>query len=166
MEKKLVFKKSDGTIIGDVNQYVKDFLVKYPYAELSIGCDSQVHSRNITYSVVIVMHVFYESIESNKYRVGNGAHVISATIIEKDKNLRSDLYNKLWAEVEFSIQVAKMIDDCGKNIEIHIDFNSKEGEYSNILYQSGIGYAKSHGYEAYGKPFSPSASYAADHLCR
>jgi len=166
MEKKLIFKKSDGTTINDVNQYVKDWLIKYPFTEVTVGCDSQAHSRSITYSVVIVMHVFFESKETNPKRVGNGAHVISATIIEKDRSLKGDLYNKLWAEAVYTVQAAQMIDSDVKNITIHLDFNSKEGEYSNILYQSGLGYCLSHGFAALGKPFSPSASHAADHLCR
>jgi uncharacterized protein len=166
MKKNLIFKKSNGTIIEDVNQYVKDFISKYPYVEVTIGCDSQAHSRYIQYSVVIVMHVFYESKETNQKRIGNGAHVISATFIERDKNLKSDIYSKLWAEAVYTIEAAQMLDDCVKNVKIHLDYNSKEDEYSNVLYQAGIGYVKGMGYEAYGKPYAWAATHAADDLCR
>lgn len=164
--KKLIFKKVDGTIIEDVNNYVNEWMIKYPYTEVTIGCDSQSHSRNITYSIVIVLHVFYESKENNPYRVGNGAHVISATVIEKNKDLKKDIYNRLWNEATYTIEAAKMIDNCVKNIKIHLDFNSKEGEYSNILYSSGIGLASSNGYVAVGKPYAWASSTVADHLCR
>jgi len=165
-EKKLVFKKIDGTIITDVNQYVKEWIAKYPYSEVTIGCDSQAFARFVKYSVVIVMHIFYESKEKNPHRVGNGAHVISATIIDKDKHLKSDIYTKLWAETMFTVQAAQMLDECTKNIQIHLDYNSKEGEYSNVLYNSGIGFVKGMGYEAFGKPYAWAATHAADDLCK
>ena len=164
--KKLIFKKVDGTIIKDVNQYVKDWIKKYPHAEDTIGCDSQAHSSYIKYSIVIVMHIFFESKKSNPDRVGNGAHVISADIIDRNKNLKSDIFTKLWAEAVYSVEAAQLLDECTKDIVIHLDYNSKEDQYSNVLYSSGIGFVKEMGYEAYGKPFSYAASHCADHLCR
>lgn len=166
MEEKLVFKKIDGTVIHDVNQYVKDWIAKYPYTEVTIGCDSQAYARFVKYSVVIVMHIFHESKEKNPQRVGNGAHVISATVIDRNKTLKSDIYSKLWAEAMFTVQAAQMLDECTKNIQIHLDYNSKEGEYSNILYNSGIGFVKGMGYEAFGKPYAWAATHAADDLCK
>ncbi len=165
-QKLLIFKKIDDTIIDDVNQYVKDWIKQYPYGEVTIGCDSQTFPRYVRYSIAIVMHMFYESKQSNPDRMGHGAHVISALVIDRNKNLKTDTYGKLWAEATYTLQAAQMIDDCTKNIVIHLDYNSKEGEFSNVLYQSGIGLAKSYGYEAYGKPFSYAASHCADHLCR
>ncbi len=163
---KLIFKKIDGTVIKDVNQYVKDWMSKYPYAEVTIGCDSQAHAKYIKYSIVIVMHIFYESKEENPNRVGNGAHVISADVIDRNRNLKSDLYSKLWAEAMYTVEAAQLIDKCTKNIVIHLDFNSNEDAYSNVLYASGLGYVKGMGYEAYGKPYAWASSHAADHLCR
>jgi len=166
MSKQLIFKKYDGTIINDVNKYVKEFIDKNPYTEITIGCDSQAHARTIYYSIAIVMHVFNDSKESNPKRAGNGAHVISATIIDRDKNLKSDIYTKLWAETTYAIETAQLLKDCNTPIKIHLDYNSKQTEYSNILYASGIGYAASHGFEALGKPYAWASTHVADNLCR
>ncbi len=164
--KDLLFKKNDGTVINDISKYLKDWMKKYPHSEITIGCDSQAHARYVKYSVVIVMHIFHESKEQNPDRMGNGAHVISATIIDRNKTLKTDLYTKLWAEAMFTVEAAQMIDGCTKNITIHLDYNSKEDEYSNVLYNSGIGFVKGMGYEAYGKPYAWAASHAADDYCK
>jgi predicted RNase H-related nuclease YkuK (DUF458 family) len=164
--KELVFKKIDGTIIEDVNKYVKEWISKYPYADVTIGCDSQAFARYIKYSVVIVMHIFHESKESNPGRLGNGAHVISATVIDRNRNLKKDIYTKLWAEAMYTVQAAQMLDECVKDITIHLDYNSKEEAYSNVLYAAGIGFVKGMGYEACGKPFAWAATHAADDLCK
>jgi predicted RNase H-related nuclease YkuK (DUF458 family) len=41
-----------------------------------------------------------------------------------------------------------------------------DNEKSNQLYEAGIGYAKSMGYDAVGKPHAWAASSAADNYCR
>lgn len=89
MIEKLQFKKFDGTIIEDVNQYVKDFLKEFPYSEIICGCDSQQHSRYIKYAATICMH------EVDKFGVGHGGHLIFATVHDYNKNIRSDIYTKL-----------------------------------------------------------------------
>ena len=160
MKNNLEFRKIDGTIIHNVLQYVKDFITKYPYCEVSIGCDSHMHSRYIKYVIVICLH------DVDDCGVGHGAHVISADYVDYSKNLKTDLYAKLWQEAELSIEVADRIKDCGKKLSIHLDYNSDENALSNVLYDSGLGYVKSMGYEGVGKPLSYSATYCADHLAR
>ena len=166
MAEELIFKKIDGTVIENVNQYVKDFINEHPYTEVTIGCDSQTHARYVKYSIVIVLHIFHESKEKNPYRVGAGAHVISATVIDRSKVTKTDIYSKLWAEAMYTVQAAQMLDECTKNIKIHLDYNSKESEYSNVLYSSGIGFVKGMGYEASGKPHAWAATHVADNLCK
>ena len=51
-------------------------------------------------------------------------------------------------------------------ISVHFDYNSNKDFISNQLYEAAIGYAKSYGFDAMGKPFAPAASYAADKQCR
>jgi predicted RNase H-related nuclease YkuK (DUF458 family) len=172
MEQKLVFKKMDGTIIEDVNGYVKKWAEENKYGTVTIGCDSQEFSRYVKYAVVIVMHYV------DKYEVGHGAHVISAILFDKDVKPKNKpkkgerefdtntLQSKLWKEVELTIYVAQMLEGCNKKIKLHLDYNSKENEVSNMLYASGIGYANSVGFEACGKPWSWAATHTADALCR
>lgn len=171
----LVFKKFDGSVIQDVNKYVKDWVKENPYGTVTIGCDSQEFARYVKYAVVIVMHI------KDRYDVGHGAHVIDTIIFDKDMKTRhgfipkkdgskefdtSRLHSKLWKEVELTIQVAQMLDGCNKKIIIHLDYNSKESEVSNALYASGIGFAQGMGYEAYGKPWAWASTHTADALCR
>lgn len=160
MKNKLIFKKINETIIKDVNQYVKNWVTNHPYGEVTIGCDSQQHTSYIKYSTVIVMHTIDE------FGIGHGAHVISSSIIDKSKNVKSDIYTKLWAEAEYTLQAAQMLDGCTKNIKIHLDYNSKESEYSNVLYAAGIGFIKGMGYEAEGKPHAWAATHVADDICK
>ncbi|MFW6311066.1 MAG: ribonuclease H-like YkuK family protein [Nanoarchaeota archaeon] len=160
MNKELSFKKFDGSKVENIDSYVKDWIRKHPNGNVTIGCDSQTHPRYVKYAITIVMH------DVDENGIGHGAHVIYATVKDTNKNLKKDTYSKLWAEAEYTIMAAKMLESCEKNIKIHLDYNSKEGEYSNALYQSGIGYIKGMGFEAFGKPYSWAASHVADGLCK
>jgi predicted RNase H-related nuclease YkuK (DUF458 family) len=172
MENELVFRKFDGTLIEDVNQYVQNWIKENPYGQLVVGCDSQEHSRDVKYAIVIVMHY------KDKYGAGRGAHVIQAITKEpkpkktytvkngKKEFDTSTLQGKLWKEVEYTIQAANMLEGCQKKIMIHLDYNSKETEGSHILYASGLGYAQGMGYKAVGKPDAWGSTHVADALCR
>jgi len=160
MKEELVFKKQDGTIIKNVHEYVKYWVEENPFGDVTIGCDSQEHTRHIKYAMVIVMH------RRDSMGVGKGGHVISATYLDTSKNMKSDVYTKLWAEAELTIEVAKLVGDIGLKIKIHLDYNSDETKYSHVLYAAGIGYAQGLGYEAYGKPFSFCSSHTADKIAK
>lgn len=176
MTQKLEFKKFDGTLIEDVNQYVKNWAVENPYGQVIIGCDSQEYSRYVKYAIAIVMH------HRDKYEVGHGAHVIKCILIDNKHKTPSGhlkvakngkksfdtniLQGKLWREVELTIQTAQMLEGCNKKIKIHVDYNSDEKAVSNMLYAPGLGYAQGMGFEAEGKPFAWAATHVADALCR
>jgi len=160
MKDKLVFKKYDGTVIEDVQVYVKEWVRENPHGTVTIGCDSQEHARYIKYAVSIVMHF------KDATGHGHGGHVIDAVFIDNSKNMKSDVYTKLWAETEITIEVAKMVGNIGRTIKVHLDYNSDEKEYSHVLYNAGIGYVKSLGYEAYGKPYAWAASHTADRVAK
>jgi len=166
---KLTFTKYDGTVIKDVREYVKYWVEENPYGTVTIGCDSQEHARYIKYAVSIIMyHREFLGRERNGEPIfsGHGGHVINASYVDKSKNMKSDVYTKLWAETEVTIEVAKMIGDIGIKPVLHLDYNSDENEYSHVLYNAGIGYAKGLGYEAYGKPFAWAASHTADRVAK
>lgn len=178
----LEFEKVDGTKIQDVDQYVKDWLVKWPHGEVIIGCDSQEHTKRVTYAIVVVMHGFKESAESNPDRTGYGAHVITALIQDTEHRtpkgtLKIDakgrktfdvgvLAGKLWKEVELTVQAAALLSIGKKKIKIHIDYSEKEECGSHMLYNSGIGLVKGMGYGAVAKPDAYAASHTADKFCR
>jgi len=160
MKEELIFKKYDGTFIKDVHAYVKYWVQENPYGTVTIGCDSQEHSRYIKYAVTVVMHF------KDATGTGHGGHVIYASYQDLTKNMKSDIYSKLWAETEVTIDVAKLVGDIGIKPVIHLDYNSDEKEYSHVLYNAGIGYAKGMGFEAFGKPFAWAASHTADKIAK
>ena len=165
---KLEFKKYDGTLIKDVHEYVKYWVEENPHGTVTIGCDSQEHSRYIKYAVTIVMH-HRSAIEGKNGEVtyhGHGGHVIFASYHDHTKNMKSDIYTKLWAETEVTIEVAKLIGDIGVKPVIHLDYNSDETQYSHVLYNAGIGFAKGMGFEAFGKPYAWAASHTADKIAK
>ena len=162
MEKKdkLVFRKYDGTLIKDVHAYVKYWVEDNPYGSVTIGCDSQEHSKYIKYAVTIVMH------HRDEHGMGHGGHVIQCAFTDSSKTMKSDVYTKLWAETEITIEAAKLVGDVGMKPIIHLDYNSEESEYSHVLYNAGIGYANGMGYEAHGKPYAWAATHTADKIAK
>lgn len=160
MNYELVWKKYDGTLIKNVSDYVKNWTENHIYGSVTIGCDSQEHSKYIKYSVSICMHDVDES------GIGHGAHVIFASFYDKDKNMKTNIYTKLWAEAEISVEAALQLKDCKMKIMVHLDYSSDENRYSNILYKAGIGYVKGMGFDALGKPHAWAATHVGDSLCK
>jgi predicted RNase H-related nuclease YkuK (DUF458 family) len=167
MEEKMVFRKRDGSVVANVEKYVKDWVKTNKFGTVTIGCDSQVHGRKIKYSTVIIMHYV------DATGVGHGAHVLSCEVWIKrmnGKNQIEEMPTKLWREAEFVLAAAEMVDghdeSFKKNITIHLDFNSEEKAGSNFLFASGMGFITGMGYKAVGKPDAWAASHTADSLCR
>ena len=160
MKRTYTFKKANGTAITDIRQYVKDWVAENPYGTITIGCDSQEHAKYIKYAVSIIMHF------RDKYGGGHGGHVVSAVYVDHSRNMKSDIFTKLFAESEIVVEVAQMIGDIGKKPTIHLDYNSDETKYSHVLYNAGLGYVKSMGYDVYGKPHAWAASHTADRVAK
>ena len=171
MEKELVFKKITGEVVEDVEKYVKDWSKANPYGKVIIGCDSQVHSRRIKFSVVIVMHYI------DKMHIGHGAHLLICDIWEKrmNKSQVEEIPDKLYKEAMLALQAAELVNGKDeffkKRIEVHLDLNSiPESNFhenlSNKMYASGLGLLSGYGYSVYGKPNSVIASNCCDHFCR
>ena len=150
------FQNKDGVKIENVSEYVKNWLIQNNNSDIYIGCDSQETNNRITYVTTICL-----------YEKGRGAHVIYRKEYEqKATRGKTNMHTRLWNEVTKSIEVADMLKDLEKRITVHVDYNSKQNEKSNQLYEAGIGYAKSMGYDAVGKPDAWAASSAADNYCR
>jgi len=166
MEKTLIFKKVDGTLITDVAKYVKDWTKDNPHGKVIIGCDSQVHGRRLKYSIAIVMHHIDES------GMGHGAHVIIADLWEKrvSKNAIEEMPAKLWREAEYVLKAAQMVDGNDevfkKRIVLHLDYSDNAKDKSNIMYAAGVGYLTGMGYETLAKPNAYVATHTADAFCR
>lgn len=164
--KELKFKKVDGTLIENVEKYVKDWAKENPYGNVIIGCDGHTHGRRIKYVVAIVMHYI------DRMGMGSGAHVIIADIWEK-RSIRepiSEMTDKLWKETQFSLLAAQMVDGNDetfrKRLLIHLDFSPETKDKSNTVYAAGIGFLSGMGYKAVGKPLSYVATHTSDAFAR
>lgn len=153
--------------------YLKAMLEETPDAEIYIGCDSQVHGKNITYATVIVLH----------YR-GRGGHVLyNREVATLPKRKRVDkptshgkqhehdveaMSHRLWHEVELSLEVAEFLLENGvkKAKYIDIDVNPDRKWKSNIVLASAMGLVSWRGFEGRTKPEAVAASRVADKLCK
>jgi len=176
------FKKIDGKTIDNVAEYIKSYfkmkkeINEGDEFEIFIGTDSQRvrHGKLTLYATVICL-----------YTVGKGAHVIYTRVkrddifsnnkeidkSKKTKKINDSLFNRLWWEVEYTIQVANYLKNEGVLIDnnvtqLHLDISANSENKSNIVYKSAIGYIESMGYNVRTKPFSPASSYAADMVVR
>lgn len=138
----------------EVVSYLKEKIAEHPDAEIYIGCDSQTHGRETTYAVVIVLH-----------RRGLGGHVIYNKEIVP---VISDLFSRIWREVEVSLEVAEYLVANGvkKAKYIDVDINPDKRYRSNIVLASAMGLVAWKGYEGRMKPDSMSATRVADKLCK
>jgi len=150
----MIFKTKDDKRIENVSEYVKNWIDKHPDSEIFIGCDSQVFNEDMVYVTSICLY------ENKK-----GGHIISSK--ERVNKMHSNtMHVRLWGEVERAVKAAQDLNIPDKKITIHVDYNSDHHHKSNNLYEAGIGYAKSFGYEAVGKPNAWAASTVADRGCR
>jgi len=167
----LKFKKIDGTIIVNVEAYVKDWVKNNPYGKLIIGCDSQVKGRRIHYSVIIVMHYI------DRMEVGHGCHLLLCDVWEKrmNKSQLEEMPSKLYREALLALEAAELVDGKDeffkKSIEVHLDFNSvpaanSHENLSNKMYATGLGLLSGYGYKVYGKPFAIISSNSCDHFVK
>ena len=152
------FRDSNGNKIENLFEYVKNWIDNNPKSEIFIGCDSQEFGSNISYVTAVCL-----------YKQGNGAHII----YKKEKLSKSENYNrktniepKLWLEVTKSVEVAEQLKNLNKKITVHVDYSPDQTQKSNRFYEAGLGYVKSMGFNAEGKPYAWAASCAADNYCR
>ena len=84
---------TDGKLVS-LEKYVPNVLHQSPKSLIYIGCDSQVTRNKVIYATAIV------------FRYTNGAHIL----YNREKYpLVKDLWNRLWKEVEKSIEVAEFL---------------------------------------------------------
>lgn len=134
-------------------EHIRQALAEQPDLEVLVGSDSHNRRDHTVYTTTVVL----------RYR-RNGAHVI----YRREKASKAhDLWNRLWGEVERSIDVAKWLTtEGGVHVSrIDLDLNSDPRFGSHKLYTIAVGYVRSHGYEARTKPDLLIASWAANVLC-
>jgi predicted RNase H-related nuclease YkuK (DUF458 family) len=147
-----VFKTEQGSLVDAVKHTVESLNV-YRDAKIYVGTDSQNKRYSTTYVTVIA------------YRYGHrGCHYIYHR--QNVKKIR-DRWQRLWKEVELSIEIAKMLEENSiKVFCIDLDFNQKEIARSSDMVAAARGYIIGSGFNCTVKPEEQVASRAADHLVR
>jgi predicted RNase H-related nuclease YkuK (DUF458 family) len=134
--------------------YVKTYLEQNPDMKIYIGTDSQNLKTETVYAQVVVLH--------NPRR---GGHVLYAkSTYPKILNR----FDRLWREVELSIELAEQFRNYGLQLPAYIDLDlNPDPKYqSNQVLRAALGYVESMGYTARIKPYALAASYVADSLCK
>lgn len=147
----------------DLVPYIQNYLLENTDTEIFIGCDSQNRGRVTSYATVIVLH--------NK---GRGGHVLyTKEDVPRTKFGRQTAkteveFQRLWTEVEHSIETAEYLKSNGikRAAFIDIDLNPDPQFKSNQALRAALGYVESLGYSVRCKPDAVSATYVADKLCK
>ena len=120
--------------------------------KIYVGADSQNIGDHTHYATVIVLHYG-----------NNGGHVLYAKeIIPRVRNN----FNRLWKEVEDSLEVAMYLNEQGlpKATYIDLDLNPDPKYHSNTVLRAALGYVESMGFTARIKPNAAAASCCADSI--
>lgn len=158
--------KSLGTrqVVNDIKQYYLNLCDKYSFVDVYISTDAQAHGPRLIYATVIGFHLFDE------LGRGKGATVLYQKYVQPrymfGKAAKED-FQKLYAETEYSIQVAEYLQDqlqVPVNY-IELDYNLDEKYYSNKVLINAINTVLSRGYGYTCKP-QAAFTYAADKLAK
>jgi len=145
------FRTTGGSVVADLHQFIALWLEEHKTGQIFIGSDSQVRGDIVKYSTVVCL-----------WEVGHGVwEAYRNEVSERPK----DRFTRLWKEVMHSVELADQLRDLGE-IHVHIDFNSDPSFASHQLYDAGIGYVTSMGFNAAGKPFAWAASSGANRHCQ
>jgi predicted RNase H-related nuclease YkuK (DUF458 family) len=143
---------ADGHVV-DLLSAVRQAVRDDARIEVLVGCDSLNRGSHTLYATTVVLRY-----------PANGARVF----YRRERTRRvTDLWERLWGEVERSIAVATTLRDQGPVPvrRIDMDLNSDERFASNRLHAAAVGYVRGHGYEPCTKPALLIASWAANLLC-
>jgi predicted RNase H-related nuclease YkuK (DUF458 family) len=137
--------------------YLHAWLEKNEEHKLYIGCDSHNSGNRTKFAVAIVLH--------NQTK---GGHVIYSKLEIQKIGSKNSSYERLWKEVELSVETAQELIDNGiqKPDYIDIDLNPDPRYRSNDLLRSAVGLVESLGIEARYKTMSNWSIAIADTLCK
>lgn len=144
---------STHTEIG-LKGYLETWLSENPDHLIYIGCDSHNDTSKTNFATVIVLH-----------HTSKGGHVLyNKEILPRV----SSAYERLWKEVEFSVNTAKQLIEWGIQSPeyIDLDLNPDPRHQSNHLLRAAVGLIESEGMKARYKTLSPWSISIADVICK
>jgi predicted RNase H-related nuclease YkuK (DUF458 family) len=109
----LKFRKYGGEKIGNLIEYVKNYIKKNPNVTISVGCDSSMKRKGILYATTIM---FYDHTKRN------GAHIIYSRKYINDK---LDIFSRLYKEAEIIFELAEYLDENLKGFHKRQDLNDE-----------------------------------------
>jgi len=144
---------SDKTSI-DLSSYLQDWMNQNPDHKIYIGCDSQNNNNKTTFATVIVLH-----------HPNVGGHVLYSKKIIPRMQSR---YERLWREVELSVEAAREIILYGIKAPdyIDIDLNPDPKHRSNTILRSAVGLIEGMGFKTRYKGSSNWSISIADFICK
>lgn len=171
------FKKFGGDSVGDVGEYVLDYVHRVnPNAKVIVGCDSAQRRSKTHFALAVVLY------DEDAHA---GAHCIF--LRHKTTKIR-EVPMRLYQEAAFVLSLAEYIHEKldgwytrsfppnadgsrpTKLVETHLDVNPSPGEAgrnkSNLVYAGTMGMLAGYGFAVKGKNESYAASCAADLICR
>ncbi len=180
---KLIWKKFDKENIGDINEYVLNYVKTVDRnVKIVVGCDSHPHRRKLIYAITVIMYN-----ESRK----SGAHVVYAKV---KIPITRDVSTKIRKEAEFVYDVAESLDKIlrgtyyykfdknlyddttpTKLVEVHVDVNPKRNtkngskltnNLSNGVYKEIMGWLCGSGFKVHAKPHSYGATCSSDKISK
>ena len=146
------YRKLNGTPVGDLSDYVKNYLRANRSISLSVGTDSQNIGGSSVYATVVAFR-----------HPGKGVHYV---LSKKREPIIGDMITRLFKEAEDSIKVAEYLRENGvyQPISIDVDYNEDEQHRSHKLIPMVKGWILGLGFEMNTKQQIQVASIAADHL--
>lgn len=140
-----------------------DYLIETP-GKVYIGGDSERFTKDkrvyARFSIVFIIHI----------ENAHGGKIFHYTEVEpvydkhKDKP-RLRLMTEVRKIVDCYIDFGELLED--REVEIHLDINSKEEHNSNLVMREALGYVKGMtGLDAKVKPEAFAAAHAGDHFVR
>jgi predicted RNase H-related nuclease YkuK (DUF458 family) len=160
------FYLSNGKSVGNLENYIKNYLEDHPNYEIFIGTDSQRKKRRRIGFVTTICFRQKEITDKNNNTIpGKGVHIIHKRINDK---FTKDLFAKLWKEVEMSIETANEVCEyIDKDlVTIDLDLNSLKKWESNVAHDAAKGYVTGLGFKVRTKPDGWAATRASDHLSK
>jgi len=136
----------------DVLKYALQQVKRTPEMEVYVGSDSQNYQTRTIYCTVVAFRI-----------PGCGADYVFLT--ESLPPVR-DFWQRLWREVEMSMEVAQLLSANNVDCEIEMDYNEDKRYKSNVLVPAAKGWATSLGYNVRCKPNCKLATFVADIHCR
>lgn len=135
----------------DLIHHCNSVLTKNPDTKIYVGTDS-INSKQYT---------IYCSVVAFRYGKSGAHFIFQKKFISRIK----DKYQRLWNEVEYSVELAQYLEKFGFKVNtIELDLNSDKKWASNGVVGSGVGYCTGLGFNTNIKPEEQISTRAADHI--